>query len=122
MYILSYVQMHLYTHVQTDVQPTCPQLSFSNKLQEPMLTLLMIYVMTQSEYVREDQYLFADSHHSITTHWLSQSCWVHMFTNENKVVDLRVAPYSCFSFFLPILSIDVRVYISHRYNGTDQHP
>lgn len=63
----------------------------------------------------------ADSHHSITTHWLSQSCWVHMFTNENKVVDLRVAPYSCFSFLLPILSIDVRVYISHRYNGTDQH-
>lgn len=92
-----------------------------------MLTLLMIYAMTQSEYVREDQYLFADSHHSIvwlytSTHWLSQSCWVHMFTNENKVVDLRVAPYSCFSFFLPILSIDVRVYISHRYNGTDQHP
>lgn len=87
-----------------------------------MLTLLMIYAMTQSEHVREDQYLFADSHHSIATHWLSQSCWMHMFTNENKVVDIRVAPYSCFSFFLPILSIDVRVYISHRYNGTDQHP
>lgn len=87
-----------------------------------MLTLLMIHAMTQSEHVREDQYLFADSHHSIATHWLSQSCWVHMFTNENKVVDLRVAPYACFSFFLPILSINVRVYISHRYNGTDQHP